>query len=82
MFGLFKKTGFDAEMGELEVEAKKLWSRQIIAMQSMDIRSNILITTEIVGNYNKKIDCCNKYSRGELANKFKVEKEKLLSLLG
>ena len=63
MFGLFGKSGFDAEMADLDRQSKKLGADLLIAMQSFDIQNHMTLLKAMAENCAHKAQCCKKYGK-------------------
>ena len=82
MFGLFGKSGFDAEMADLDRQSKKLGADLLIAMQSFDIQSHMTLLKAMAENCAHKAQCCKKYGKLEDMKKWEAAKHKALQLHG
>ena len=82
MFGLFGKSGFESEINKIEAEQKVLGAQLLISMQQINIREQMRIMESMLDLYMRKIECCKKYGKSDLAEKFELERQKLQSLHG
>ena len=82
MFGLFGKSGFDAEMAELEKRHKSLGADLMGAMQRFDLMGQMKIMQSMISVYDQRIDCCKKYGKFEAIAKLEAERQRLQQLHG
>ena len=82
MFGLFGKSGFDAEMAELEKRHKALGAEIMSTMQRGDFMAQIKAVESMLSLYEQRIACCKKYGKFEMLSKLEAEREQLKRLHG
>jgi len=82
MFGLFGKTGFDAEMAELDKRHKGLAAELIAAMDKFDPMGQMKIMQSMISIYDQRIDCCKKYGQLDTVPRLEAERQKLKALHG
>lgn len=82
MFGLFGKSGFDAEMAELEKRHKSHGAELLVAMQRFDLMSQMKIMKSMLSVYDQRIDLCKRYGKFEAMAKLEAERQRLQELHG
>jgi hypothetical protein len=82
MFGLFKKSGFDAEMDQLDKQGKAIGSELMVAMSSFQISKQAELISKMACNCEDKVACCKKYGEFAEAQKWEDAKNKALRLRG
>ena len=63
MFGLFGKSGFNSEIEKLENDHKILGAQLMSSMQMINIQEQMRIINAMLNLYDKRIECCKKYSK-------------------
>jgi len=82
MFGLFRKTGFEAEMAELDKKNKSAGAELLIAMNSFQLQRQAEVLLEMAEICGQKAHCCEKYGKFDEMQKWEDQKQKALELHG
>ena len=82
MFGLFGKSGFDAEMAELDKKHKKIGDEILVAMNGFQIERQMSLLLAMAEVCDQKAKCCNKYGKFDQVQKWEDAKKSALALHG
>jgi hypothetical protein len=82
MFGLFGKSGFEAEKEELEKKFKGLGSEMMVAMNSFQIQKQMNLLTSMINVCDELINCCKKHGKFEEMKKWEAHKAQAINLRG
>ena len=82
MFGLFGKSGFEAEMAELDKKNKKIGDELLNSMNSFEIERQMSLMMAMADVFEQKVKCCKKYEKFDEAQKWDQAKQKILELHG
>jgi hypothetical protein len=82
MFGLFRKSGFDTEMEELDKQGKAIGAELMAAMSSLQISKQAELISKMARNCENKVACCKKYGKFSEAQKWEDARNKALRFRG
>jgi len=82
MFGLFGKSGFEAEKEELEKKFKALGSEMMVAMNSFQVQKQMNLLTSMINVCDELINCCKKHGKFEEMKKWEAHKAQAINLCG
>jgi hypothetical protein len=82
MFGLFGKSGFEAEKEELEKKFKALGTEMMVAMNSFQLQKQMDLLTSMAQVCDELVHCCKKHGKFDEMQKWQEHKAKALSLRG